>query len=399
MAVDGVDLSVGEGEVFGVLGRSGAGKSTLLRCVNMLERPDAGAVTVGGLELTRLGRRELRVARQGIGMIHQHFALLSSRTVAGNVAFALEVTGAPRAGRKARVAELLELVGLADRADAYPAQLSGGQKQRVGIARALAARPKVLLSDEATSALDPETTESILRLLLDLNRRLGLTILLITHEMNVVKRICTSAAIMRDGRFVESGRITELLRRPGSELARDLFPLDTAAPLDAAGVPLEAAMQGGARVEAGAPAVAGAEAGAGLQAGAGAGAGLQAGAEAGVGVQAGAEAGVGVQAGAEAGAGVLTSVGAPTSLDTAGARLPGGGEATTIVDITVSGPEADEPIIADLARRFAVDVRILGGSVETLAATRAGRWRIALPGTPEANREAVEYLRERGVTS
>jgi len=305
VAVDGVDLSVGEGEVFGVLGRSGAGKSTLLRCVNMLERPDAGTVTVGGLELTALRRKQLRIARHGIGMIHQHFALLSSRTVAGNVAFALEVIGTPRAERRARVAELLDLVGLADRADAYPAQLSGGQKQRVGIARALAARPKVLLSDEATSALDPETTESILRLLLDLNRRLGLTVLLITHEMTVVKRICTSAAVMRDGRFVESGTIADLLRQPGSELARDLFPLDTATPEPAA----------------------------------------------------------------------------------------------TIVDITVSGADADEPIIADLARRFDVDVRILGGSVETLATTRAGRWRLALPGGADANRDALEYLRKRGVTS
>ncbi|MDI6101080.1 ATP-binding cassette domain-containing protein [Actinoplanes sp. NEAU-A12] len=308
VAVDGVDLHVGEGEVFGVLGQSGAGKSTLLRCVNMLERPDAGTVAVGGLELTNLRRERLRVARHGIGMIHQHFALLSSRTVAGNVAFALEVTGAPRAERKARVAELLELVGLSERADAYPAQLSGGQKQRVGIARALAARPKVLLSDEATSALDPETTESILRLLLDLNRRLGLTILLITHEMTVVKRICTSAAVMRDGRFVESGTVAGLLRQPGSELARDLFPLDTSA-----------------------------------------------------------------------------------SVATAGGGV-------TIVDITVSGDEADEPIIADLARRFASDVRILSGSVETLAATRAGRWRLALPGAPEDNSEALEYLRKRGVT-
>jgi D-methionine transport system ATP-binding protein len=347
VAVDGVDLSVGEGEVFGVLGRSGAGKSTLLRCVNMLERPDAGTVTVGGLELTRLRRRDLRVARQGIGMIHQHFALLSSRTVAGNVAFALEVTGSPRAVRKARVAELLELVGLGDRADAYPAQLSGGQKQRVGIARALAARPKILLSDEATSALDPETTESILRLLLDLNRRLGLTILLITHEMNVVKRICTSAAIMRDGRFVESGRITDLLRQPGSELARDLFPLNAGSPTDAE-----------SRTGAGSP------------------------------TDAGTRTGAGTGAPAEAGAAGSGAAGAG----------PAGGGGTTIVDITVSGAQADEPIIADLARRFALDVRILGGSVETLAATRAGRWRIALPGGPEANREAVEYLRERGVT-
>ncbi|WP_433790462.1 methionine ABC transporter ATP-binding protein [Actinoplanes sp. CA-252034] len=300
-----MDLRVGDGEVFGVLGQSGAGKSTLLRCVNMLERPDDGTVSVGGLEMTRLRGKQLRLARHGIGMIHQHFALLSSRTVAGNVAFALEVTGSPRAERKARVAELLELVGLTGRADAYPAQLSGGQKQRVGIARALAARPKVLLSDEATSALDPETTESILRLLHDLNRRLGLTILLITHEMNVVKRICTSAAVMRDGRFVESGAITDLLRAPGSELARGLFPLDGPAEVDGA----------------------------------------------------------------------------------------------TVVDVTVSGPEAEEPIIAELARRFASDVRILGGSVETLAATRAGRWRIALPGAPEDNREALEFLRKRGVVS
>ncbi len=304
VAVDGVDLRVGEGEVFGVLGQSGAGKSTLLRCVNMLERPDEGTVSVDGRDLTRLRRKDLRLARHGIGMIHQHFALLSSRTVAGNVAFALEVTGTPRAERRARVAELLDLVGLADRADAYPAQLSGGQKQRVGIARALAARPKVLLSDEATSALDPETTESILRLLLDLNRRLGLTILLITHEMTVVKRICTSAAVMRDGRFVESGSIAELLKRPESELARDLFPL-------------------GERE------------------------------------------------------------------DTAG---------TTVVDITVSGDDADEPIIADLARRFETDVRILAGSVETLAATRAGRLRIALPGTPADNQGALDHLRKRGVT-
>ncbi|WP_189335872.1 methionine ABC transporter ATP-binding protein [Actinoplanes ianthinogenes] len=301
-AVDGVDLTVGDGEVYGVLGRSGAGKSTLLRCVNMLERPDAGTVAVNGTELTTLRGRDLRLARHRIGMIHQHFALLSARTVAGNVAFALEVTGTPRAERRSRVAELLDLVGLTDRADAYPAQLSGGQKQRVGIARALAARPDVLLSDEATSALDPETTESILRLLLDLNRRLGLTILLITHEMTVVKRICTSAAIMRDGRFVESGTVAELLQRPGSELARDLFPLD------------------------------------------------------------------------------------------APAELPG----ATVVDVTVSGADADAPIIAELARRFDTDVRILGGSVETLAATRAGRWRLALPGDAEANAEALEFLRGRG---
>ncbi|MGK5682700.1 methionine ABC transporter ATP-binding protein [Actinoplanes sp. URMC 104] len=299
VAVDGVDLSVAEGDVFGVLGQSGAGKSTLLRCVTMLERPDEGTVSVDGVELTSLNRRRLRLARHGIGMIHQHFALLSSRTVAGNVAFALEVTGVPRAERRTRVAELLELVGLGERADAYPSQLSGGQKQRVGIARALATRPKVLLSDEATSALDPGTTESILRLLLDLNVRLGLTILLITHEMTVVKRICRSAAVMRDGRFTESGAVTDLLHEPDSELARGLFPLD-----------------------------------------------------------------------------------GPTS-------LPG----HTVVDVTLSGEEAEAPLLAELARRFDTDVRILGGSVENLAATRAGRLRLALPGDDQA---PLEFLRKRG---
>ncbi|WP_018656955.1 methionine ABC transporter ATP-binding protein [Actinomadura flavalba] len=224
-AVDAVDLSVRAGEVHGVLGRSGAGKSTLLRCVNLLERPDAGRVVVDGQDLLALSGGRLRKARQRIGMIHQHFGLLSSRTVAGNVAFPLEVMGVPRAERAERVRELLGLVGLTEHAAAYPAQISGGQKQRVGIARALAGRPNVLLSDEATSALDPETTASILELLRDLNRRLGLTILLITHEMDVVKRICDSAAIMRDGRITESGPVRELLMRPGSELARGLFPL------------------------------------------------------------------------------------------------------------------------------------------------------------------------------
>ncbi|HEX2314706.1 MAG TPA: ATP-binding cassette domain-containing protein [Thermomonospora sp.] len=224
-AVDGVDLRVRDGEIFGVLGRSGAGKSTLLRCVNLLERPDSGRVVVDGRDMLALSGAGLRDARRGIGMIHQHFGLLTSRTVAGNVAFPLEVMGVPRRERAARVAELLELVGLTEHARAYPAQISGGQKQRVGIARALAGRPRVLLSDEATSALDPDTTASILELLRSLNRELGLTILLITHEMEVVKRICDSAAIMRDGRLVESGPLAELLTRPGSQLARGLFPL------------------------------------------------------------------------------------------------------------------------------------------------------------------------------
>ncbi|TDE43000.1 ATP-binding cassette domain-containing protein [Nonomuraea mesophila] len=225
VALDGVDLHVREGEIHGVLGRSGAGKSTLLRCVNLLERPTAGTVTVAGQDLTALGDRELNRARQRIGMIHQHFALLSSRTVAGNVAFPLEVMGVPRAERRRRVAELLELVGLGGRGKDRPHQLSGGQKQRVGIARALAGNPSVLLSDEATSALDPATTQSILALLKRLNAELGLTILLITHEMDVVKTVCDSVAIMAEGRIEESGAIADLIRTPGSRLTREIFPL------------------------------------------------------------------------------------------------------------------------------------------------------------------------------
>ncbi|MFE0776599.1 methionine ABC transporter ATP-binding protein [Streptomyces sp. NPDC058861] len=230
-ALDGVDLHVREGEVFGVIGQSGAGKSSLIRCVNLLERPTSGTVTVDGVDLTALagkGRRagkDLRRARSSIGMVFQHFNLLSSRTVKDNIELPLEILGISGAERSRRALELLDLVGLADKAKAYPAQLSGGQKQRVGIARALAGEPKVLLSDEATSALDPETTRSILQLLRDLNQQLGLTVLLITHEMDVVKTICDSAALMQHGRVVESGTVGELLATPGSQLAAELFPV------------------------------------------------------------------------------------------------------------------------------------------------------------------------------
>ncbi|WP_369380737.1 methionine ABC transporter ATP-binding protein [Streptomyces sp. cg36] len=230
-ALDGVDLHVREGEVFGVIGQSGAGKSSLIRCVNLLERPTTGTVTVDGVDLTALagrGRRagkELRRARSRIGMVFQHFNLLSARNVQDNIELPLEILGVSGKERSRKALELLDLVGLADKAKAYPAQLSGGQKQRVGIARALAGDPKVLLSDEATSALDPETTRSILQLLRDLNQQLGLTVLLITHEMDVVKTVCDSAALMKGGRIVESGTVGELLATPGSELATELFPV------------------------------------------------------------------------------------------------------------------------------------------------------------------------------
>jgi D-methionine transport system ATP-binding protein len=230
-ALDGVDLHVREGEVYGVIGQSGAGKSSLIRCVNLLERPTSGTVTVAGQDLTALaGRgpragRQLREARSRIGMVFQHFNLLSSRTVQDNIELPLEILGKSGKERSAKALELLDLVGLADKAKSYPAQLSGGQKQRVGIARALAGDPKVLLSDEATSARDPETTRSILQLLRDLNQQLGLTVLLITHEMDVVKTVCDSAALMEHGQIVESGTVSELLATPGSELATALFPV------------------------------------------------------------------------------------------------------------------------------------------------------------------------------
>jgi ABC-type metal ion transport system, ATPase component len=230
IALDDVSLEIPRGNIFGVLGQSGAGKSTLIRCINLLEQPTAGTVIVNNQEITSLRGSELRKARQHIGMIFQHFNLLNSRTVADNIAFPLEVIGQSRSARKRRVVELLSLVGLEDKAKAYPAQLSGGQKQRVGIARALAVSPDILLSDEATSALDPETTRSILDLLYDLNQRIGLTILLITHEMGVVKQICDRVAIMESGKIVEQGQVSELAIQPGTRLAQALFPQPSLVP-------------------------------------------------------------------------------------------------------------------------------------------------------------------------
>jgi D-methionine transport system ATP-binding protein len=204
-----LDLDIVEGEVFGIIGHSGAGKSTLIRLINGLERPSGGRVLVDGEDASALDGAGLRALRQRIGMIFQHFNLLSSRTVAANVAFPLELAGTPRAEIAARVAELLARVGLSAHAGKYPAQLSGGQKQRVGIARALASRPRILLCDEATSALDPQTTASVLALLAEINRELGLTIVLITHEMEVIRRVCDRVAVLDAGRLVESGPVAE----------------------------------------------------------------------------------------------------------------------------------------------------------------------------------------------
>ena len=222
-ALDGVTLTVRRGEILGIIGRSGAGKSTLIRCLNGLERPDSGTIEIEGREITGLGEADLQPLRRRIGMIFQHFNLLSAKTVEENVALPLKIEGWPKAKRLARAAELLELVGLSGKAKAYPSELSGGQKQRVGIARALAAKPALLLSDEATSALDPETTRSILTLLKDINRKLGLTILLITHEMEVVRGIADRVTVLDAGRVVEEGPVWKVFSRPQAGTTRSLL--------------------------------------------------------------------------------------------------------------------------------------------------------------------------------
>ncbi|HZW03008.1 MAG TPA: ATP-binding cassette domain-containing protein [Anaerolineaceae bacterium] len=288
--------------MFGVLGPSGAGKSTLIRCVNLLERPTSGSVQVNGQEMTTLSPVELRKVRQRIGMIFQHFNLLTSRTVAENVAFPLEITGVPAAERARRVADLLALVGLSDKASAYPAQLSGGQKQRVGIARALATQPDILLCDEATSALDPQTTTAILDLLRDLNRRLGLTILLITHEMSVVKQICDRVAVIEQGRIVEQGPVVDLVTRADSLLSQALFPTGDIPPV-----------------------------------------------------------------------------------------RPG----AVLVSATFVGSSAGQPILSNLVRTYAVDVNILGGSIQTIGGQRVGRLQIELAGSQV--KQALEHLKDQGL--
>jgi D-methionine transport system ATP-binding protein len=219
-AVDNVNLEIHEGEIFGVIGYSGAGKSTLIRMLNGLEIPSAGSINVAGNEVSKIKGSALRKARQEISMIFQHFNLLWSRTVRENIAFPLEIAGISKPERIKRVDELIKLVGLEGREDAYPSQLSGGQKQRVGIARALANNPKVLLCDEATSALDPQTTDSILELLVDINKRLGLTIVLITHEMHVIRKICHRVAVMEDGNIVELGPVLEVFKNPKQPITK-----------------------------------------------------------------------------------------------------------------------------------------------------------------------------------
>lgn len=220
--LNGINLSIERGEIFGVIGPSGAGKSTLIRCINLLEKPSSGKIIINGVNLTELNPRRLREERRKIGMIFQHFNLLSSRTVYGNVALPLEIAGVARETIKTRVLELLNLVGLEDRINYYPSSLSGGQKQRVGIARALANNPDVLLCDEPTSALDPQTTRAILNLLNSINKQLGLTIILITHEMQVIKEICNRVAVLQQGKIIEEGPTREVFSAPRTTAARNM---------------------------------------------------------------------------------------------------------------------------------------------------------------------------------
>ena len=222
-AVNNVSLTIRNGDVFGIIGFSGAGKSTLVRCINLLERPTEGSVRIDGKELTRMPAKELRQARRKIGMIFQHFNLMPSRTIFGNVAYPLKGSGLRKDQIAEKVRKLLDLVGIADKENAYPSQLSGGQKQRAAIARALANDPDILLCDEATSALDPQTTKSILKLLERLNRELGITLVVITHEMAVVKEICNRVAVMDHGRVVEEGEVFSVFASPKEELTRSFI--------------------------------------------------------------------------------------------------------------------------------------------------------------------------------
>ena len=222
-AVNNVSLTIRNGDVFGIIGFSGAGKSTLVRCINLLERPTEGSVRIDGKELTRMPAKELRQARRKIGMIFQHFNLMPSRTIFGNVAYPLKGSGLRKDQIAEKVRKLLDLVGIADKENAYPSQLSGGQKQRAAIARALANDPDILLCDEATSALDPQTTKSILKLLERLNRELGITLVIITHEMAVVKEICNRVAVMDHGRVVEEGEVFSVFASPKEELTRSFI--------------------------------------------------------------------------------------------------------------------------------------------------------------------------------
>ena len=309
-ALKGVDLEIERGEIYGIIGLSGAGKSTLIRCINMLERPTEGKVIVDGKDLTALSEAELREERKGIGMIFQHFNLLSSATVYDNVAFPLIRT---------KVEPLLALVGLADKAQQYPAQLSGGQKQRVGIARALASDPKVLLSDEATSALDPQTTKSILHLIADINKKLGLTVVIITHEMQVIKDICDKVAVIEGGVIAEKGSVLDIFTKPKERITREFVStlLSNDLPINYRKKELS-----------------------------------------------------------------------PESVE--------GGE--LLLRLTFLGERADDPVIADVIRRFSIEVSILYGTLDQIKSVPYGRMIVGIKGEQAEIDRALSYLDTRDLT-
>ena len=315
-ALKGVDLSIECGEIYGIIGLSGAGKSTLIRCINMLERPTEGKVIVDGKDLTTLSEADLRKERKGIGMIFQHFNLLSSATVYDNVAFPLRLANADDETIRKKVEPLLALVGLADKAQQYPAQLSGGQKQRVGIARALAAGPKVLLSDEATSALDPQTTKSILQLIADINKKLGLTVVIITHEMQVIKDVCDKVAVIADGVIAEKGSVVDIFTKPQNPITREFVStlLSNDLPINYRGKEL-----------------------------------LQAPVE--------------------------------------------GGE--LLLRLTFLGERADDPVIADVIRRFPIEVSILYGTLDQIQSLPYGRMIVGVKGEQAEIDRALAYLDTR----
>ncbi|MGI4813477.1 MAG: methionine ABC transporter ATP-binding protein [Janthinobacterium lividum] len=322
-ALTDVNLRVERGELFGIIGRSGAGKSTLVRTINLLMRPSDGNVIVGGRDLTTLAPPALRQARRDIGMIFQHFNLLSSRSVYDNVALPLELAGKTRAEIDKTVSPLLELVGLNAHRDRYPAQISGGQKQRVGIARALASKPQVLLSDEATSALDPETTRAILALLKRVNRELGLTIVLITHQMDVIKQVCDRVAVLDAGRIVEMGPVVEVFLRPQHEITRTLIS-------DVIAQELPAALKERLRASIG------------------------------------------------AGGGI-------------------GGARASLLHIAFAGAVAEQPLLSEVIRRYALDFNILHGQIDEIQGQAFGSLAVLANGAPAQVAEAIQFLRARGV--
>ncbi|MBS7705251.1 methionine ABC transporter ATP-binding protein [Chelatococcus asaccharovorans] len=316
-ALEDIDLTVRRGAILGVIGRSGAGKSTLIRLVNGLEKPTAGRVLVDGTDVARLPEKDLRQLRRSIGMIFQHFNLLSSRTVYDNIALPLEIAGASREDIRQRVDPLIELVGLADKRSRYPAELSGGQKQRVGIARALATRPKVLLSDEATSALDPETTRSILDLLATINAELKLTILLITHEMAVIRGIARDVAVIDNGRIVEKGDVFDLFTRPRHPTTRTFLAAESGRAL-----PAYVAER-------------------------------------------------------------LTERAGPGS--------------QAVLRIIFRGSHATDPVLSQITRTFAIDVNILGGTVDAIAGRPFGTLIVAVPDEADLLKRVTAFLTARGL--